>query len=546
MSEISGATAGRLVGDANAATARRLAVTYAWPVLIWSGTVGLLLWQLYRQRWFFHDDAFISLRYVDHLVKYGELTWNLGERVEGYTNFLQILATALLVKLGFGPVDAVRSINAVAAGGLMLSTVGAARRLAPNDPLAVAVGAFLLMSSAPVVLWILGGLEAVMLAAFIAAAIWVILPLFQANDRPTVRSLSAGLLIGLAYLTRPDALIVGGAMMLGLLCFAPGALQHRVRSAGLLGVTAGAMVMPHVIWRLSYYGDLLPNTFYAKVALPLLQRLAIGAHYVAAAALWLPAIPLGIVALVWAMRMQRAGRAMYLMATIILGYLLYVLWAGGDHMPGARLLVPLAAPASLLVVGSLTAFDRTWRSRLAAVSVFAGLAGAITFQPMRMDAAAFVGSLVGKYIAKTWPPGTLVALHTAGSTPFFAPDLKFIDMLGLNDRAIAHRTPIPMRTRWQTIPGHAKGDGAYILRRAPSYIIAGPAEGALVNAPWFLSDAELGESQEFQRCYVAETAEIPYTEEVADQGPEKPRPLLFTYYRRICEPTGNHTPANVP
>lgn len=538
MSETVGAIAERLVGDGKAAPTHRLAVPYAWPILIWSGAIGLLLWQLYRQRWFFHDDAFISLRYVVHLVKYGELTWNLGERVEGYTNFLQILATALLVKLGFGPVDAVHSINAAALGGLILSTICAARRLAPNDPLAVAGGAFLLLSSAPVALWVMGGLEAVMLAAFIAAAIWVILPLFRADDRSTVRSLAAGLLIGLGYLTRPDALIVGGAMMSGLLCFAPGTLRHRIRSASLLGVTAGAIVVPHVIWRLSYYGDLLPNTFYAKVALPLLQRLAIGAHYVAAATFWLPAIPLGIVALVWATRTQRADRAMYLMATIILGYLLYILWAGGDHMPGGRLLVPLAAPASLLVIGILTAFNSEWRNRLAAVSVLAGLTGAITFQPMRMDAAAFVGSLVGKYIAATWPPGALVALHTAGSTPFFAPDLGFIDMLGLNDRAIAHRTPIPMRTRWQTIPGHAKGDGAYILRRAPSYIVAGPAEGALVNAPWFLSDAELAESLDFQRCYVVETADIPYSEEVANQGPEKPRPLVFTYYRRICEPTG--------
>ena len=546
MSEIYGTTADRTVGDTDMAGPCRFALQYAWPILVWSGGLSLLVWQFYRQRWFFHDDAFISLRYVDHLVKSGELTWNFGERVEGYTNFLQILATAVLVKVGLGAVVAVRSINALAAGGLLLSTIGAARRLAPSDPLAVAVGAFLVMSSAPVVLWVLGGLEAVMLAAFIAAAIWVILPLFQANDRPSARSVSAGLLIGLAYLTRPDALIVGAAMTLGVLCFTPETLWRRVRSAGLFGGTTGAIVVPHVIWRMSYYGDLLPNTFYAKVALPLLQRLAIGAHYVAAEALWLPAIPLGIAGFVWAIRAQRAGRTMYLMATIILGYILYILWAGGDHMPGARLLVPLAAPASLLVVASLNAFNQIWRSRLAAVSVFAGLTAALTFQPVRMDAAAFVGSLVGKYIAETWAPGTLVALHTAGSTPFFAPDLRFIDMLGLNDRTIAHRTPIPMRARWQTIPGHAKGDGSYVLRRSPSYIIAGPAEGALVDAPWFLSDVELGDSQDFRRCYIAETAEIPYTQEVADQGPEKPRPLVFTYYRRICQPADGNSVTSGP
>jgi hypothetical protein len=192
MVELRAPAADRVVGRADAAWVRRFSSSQLWSVVIWSSAIGLLLWQAYRQRVFFHDDAFISLRYAVHLVKFGELTWNLGEGVEGYTNFLQIVLTALVVKLGVGPVDAVRSINAAAAGGLIISTVYAARRLAPNDPLAVAVGAFLVLGSAPVVIWIFGGLEAVMLAAFVAAAIAVIVPLFQADDRPIVRSLVAG------------------------------------------------------------------------------------------------------------------------------------------------------------------------------------------------------------------------------------------------------------------------------------------------------------------------------------------------------------------
>ncbi|WP_156944554.1 hypothetical protein [Bradyrhizobium sp. Ec3.3] len=515
--------------------ARRLSPRHIWATLIWSGAVGLLLWQIYRQRAFFHDDAFISLRYVVHLVQSGELTWNLGERVEGYTNFLQILATSVLVKLGPGPIDSVRSINAVAAVGLILSTISGARRLAPNDPIAVAVGGFLVMSSAPVALWIFGGLETIMVAAFITIAITLILPVFQANDHPTARSLFAGLVIGLAYLTRPDALIVGGTMLLSLCCFAPGSLWYRLRSAGLFGSATSAILLPHIIWRVSYYGDPLPNTFYAKVALPLFQRLPIAGAYAAVAMFLLPAIPLAIAGLVWAICTRKINSAICSISATISGYFLYVVWAGGDYMPGARLLVPLVAPASLLVVASLSiSTDRKWRTGFATVAIVFGLMGAITFQQRRMDAAAFVGSLVGKYISDAWPPGALVALHTAGSTPFYAPHLRFIDMLGLNDRAIAHRSPVPIRTPWQTVPGHARGDGAYVLRRAPSYIIAGPAQGSSVKTPWFLSDVELGESQEFQHCYIPESAEIPYAEEVARLGPEGPRPLIFTYYRRIC------------
>src|ERR1700720_1888102 len=167
MFEIFTTAADQPISNVNSECARRPSSSYFWAALIWAGAVGLLLWQMHRQRSFFHDDAFISLRYVVHLVEHGELTWNLGERVEGYTNFLQIMATAVLVKLGLNPIDSVRSINAVAVISLMVSTIQAARRLAPNDPIAIAVGGFLVMSSAPVALWVLGGLEAVMVAAFI-------------------------------------------------------------------------------------------------------------------------------------------------------------------------------------------------------------------------------------------------------------------------------------------------------------------------------------------------------------------------------------------
>jgi arabinofuranosyltransferase len=503
--------------------------------IIWCAAAGLLLWQAFQQRSFFHDDAFISLRYVVHLVQSGELTWNLGERVEGYTNFLQILATAIPVKLGLDPVDAVRLVDTVATGGLILSTILAARRLAPDDPIAVAVGGFLVMSAGPVALWMLGGLEGNMLAAFVACAIAVILPVFQADDRPVARSCAAGMLIGLAYLTRPDALVFGAAIFLSLCGLAYGNLSQRLRSAGLFGITVSAFVLPHVLWRLSYYGDLLPNTFYAKVALPLSQRLAIGASYCVANSFLLPVIPLALVGLVWTIRRKKIDPAVGLIVAALSGYFLYVIWAGGDHMPGARLLVPLAAPASLVVVASLVGNDQTWRRGFGAAAIMLGLAGAAGFAQQPMDPAAFVGSMVGEYIESAWPPGALVALHTAGSTPFYAPQFTFIDMLGLNDRVIAHRSPVPMRVPWQRVPGHARGDGAYVLSRQPAYIIAGPAQGGVVDQPWFLSDVELAESAEFRRCYEAERAEIPYAEDVARPAPERPQPVVFTYYRRICQ-----------
>ena len=146
-----------------------------------------------------------------------------------------------------------------------------------------------------------------------------------------------------------------------------------------------------------------------------------------------------------------------------------------------------------------------------------------------MNGAAFIGTTVGSYIETNWPHQSTVALSTAGSTPYYAPDFRFVDMLGLNDRTIAKRSDTPIRTRWQLVPGHGKGDGAYVLARAPQFIILGPAEGTTLERPWFLSDIELAESPDFRRCYKEEHVSIPPPAQATSRAA-----IEFVYYRRVC------------
>src|SRR3954468_9274361 len=49
------------------------------------------------------DDAFISFRYADNLARGNGLVWNLGEYVEGYTNFLWTILIAVGPVLALGP-----------------------------------------------------------------------------------------------------------------------------------------------------------------------------------------------------------------------------------------------------------------------------------------------------------------------------------------------------------------------------------------------------------------------------------------------------------
>jgi hypothetical protein len=92
-----------------------------------------------------------------------------------------------------------------------------------------------------------------------------------------------------------------------------------------------------------------------------------------------------------------------------------------------------------------------------------------------------------------FPEGTLLATNTAGSIPYYS-RLPIVDMMGLNDRAIARRRDLPERWR-----GIEKGDGRYVLSRRPDYIQLGSFRGSAV--PLFLSDIELFAMEDFHRRY---------------------------------------------
>ncbi len=60
------------------------------------------LWRALGAAWL-ADDSFISFRYAEQLVGGHGLVYNLGERVEGYTNLLWTLLVAAALRLGIPP-----------------------------------------------------------------------------------------------------------------------------------------------------------------------------------------------------------------------------------------------------------------------------------------------------------------------------------------------------------------------------------------------------------------------------------------------------------
>ncbi|MEL6181551.1 MAG: hypothetical protein AAFS10_21515, partial [Myxococcota bacterium] len=224
---------------------------------------------------FINDDAFISFRYADNLVQHGELTYNVGERVEGYTNFLWTLIIAGVLALGGDPVVWSKILGVLCSIAtltlLVLFThrgLGALDdRVSERSPLWACLAPMLLAINPAFACWSEGGLETALFTLWITAAL-----LRYTIERSHEDAFPwSGALLALAAMTRPEGVLVWG--LLGLHRLGWQALVERTtlpqRDAWIWGALFVGIYLPYWLWRTWYYGYPLPNTYYAKGDQPL-------------------------------------------------------------------------------------------------------------------------------------------------------------------------------------------------------------------------------------------------------------------------------------
>ena len=79
-------------------------VRKAYISIILTAIIVLILLAHINYLRFVCDDAFISFRYAKNFVEGNGLVYNIGEKVEGYSNFLWTLLLSLFMKIGLDPV----------------------------------------------------------------------------------------------------------------------------------------------------------------------------------------------------------------------------------------------------------------------------------------------------------------------------------------------------------------------------------------------------------------------------------------------------------
>lgn len=413
----------------------------------------------WSQRWV-QDDAYITFRYSDHLVSGLGPVWNPDQPVEGYTNFLWMVLTALGMLLELAPQQASAVLGIACFCGSLVIVYHLARRVIGDYRWAL-IAAVLSGTNYSFLMYATGGLETQLDAML---TLWLLFLTVRALQEGAVSVRNAALtsvLVSLALMTRPDSVLVG-ALAIGVQAYVIRRHERRrFRVSVALLLPALVLTASWLTWKYSYYGNILPNTYYAKLGGHRAETLVRGIVYVA----WLFVSYWWIVAVAAVVAMARKNGvglrdlvrldpAVGLLAAHVVLWLSYIVWTGGDIME-FRLLVPVipVVLVLLLVSAHRAVPDVRMAVALGAILIVGSVTHALAFQMyVRPPGISTIPTLrqVGSDVPQTnWesigralrrglggPPDVTIAVSPAGAIPFFS-KLRTIDMLGLNDAWVA-------------------------------------------------------------------------------------------------------------
>jgi len=287
----------------------------------WAALVGGLIF-LFRYAWVM-DDAFVYFRYVDNLLYLDRgLVWNPGELVEGFSSPAWSLLLILLRPSGINFWVLTCSVGVASLLTSWILLIALNRRLSgPSGPVVNLPLVFLLFAYGPSS-YFTSGLETPLVQVFaVLFALVIVSPGWR----------WAQLLLGLSPLVRPELSI---PFLLALIWV--GVRERRIPGAMLL---SGSIVTGTWMgFRIVYYADLFPNTFYLKNLVDVRQGVlyleeTIGTYWIG---------PLLIVGVVLALILAAASRGStgpseplrwlerLVMVGIGIPVVLYVVRIGGD------------------------------------------------------------------------------------------------------------------------------------------------------------------------------------------------------------------------
>ena len=342
-----------------------------------------------------------------------------------------------------------------------------------------------------------GGLETSLftLLVFAGASSYV-------SYRRTGRHLAvSGILFALAAMTRPDGVIFFAATLFAVIV--SGHRRDGLRPAVRFAAMFLAIFVPYLsaarsLWRISQHRI-------RQVAR--ITQLSRGADCGTPVEYGVLAWILPVLIYLWRSREEW----LWYFAGLIALYLAYIVYVGGDGLAFHRFIAHIAPFIYTIAAVALVDFHRRYIATRTPAWIRTSVAGlgivlvlALTsrttmvpiFAPERVrwfepqSQLSFPGNehdhsyvwfdnyfvdrlaAASRYLQQHAPPGSLVAATPAGAIAYYM-DHPVIDMLGLTDKHIARAQGVYQEGWVGGRAGHEKGDGAYVLSRAPDYILMG-------------------------------------------------------------------------
>lgn len=312
------------------------------------------------------DDAFITLRTVDHFVSGRGLVWNPGERVQAYTHPLWMFVVSAFFAVTREPFYSTVFASLVTVALTLVIFLRGSLRLRGDSRLEPSFGIALscllaLGASRGFVDWSTSGLENPLTHLFIVS--YVVLLYAGASLRTLV------LVAVLAMLNRMDTALLFAPSLAWVLYreLVPGvntgtepgastgaADTRSITRAKLRRIATDLAVasLPLLAWEAFssfYYGALVPNTALAKLnhGIPRLELVQQGFVYLKRSMSYDP-VAFGVIALAFAYAVwRRTAHALALVAGAT-AYCAYVVWVGGDFMCGRFFTAPFVVALVVL------------------------------------------------------------------------------------------------------------------------------------------------------------------------------------------------------
>lgn len=451
------------------------------------------------------DDSFIPYRYAENLIAGNGLVFNPGERVEGYSNFLWVVLLGAFMSFGIPPIIASKVLGAALSIGSVLILFNLSRRLSDRRGIFVLSSVLLVATDIGFIRWSVAGMETQLMAFLFLAALFFFLKETEIDSRLPI----SGILLGLCSLTRPEAPL----LFLAALAFRLWRTGRKWSASDTVWVLAYvAVFVPYLLFRISYYGSVFPNSYYAKTGGGL-KQVIVGLRYanqffsVNGGYLLLPLVSIPFV---------RGRSRLSPLYPFLIAYLFFIVYVGGDHMYDFRFFIPILPIIFILAQEGLSELARLlkrWEGLALGILVFGFFfSNAINdyfrtsvvwwgnargqMQELKIKARSpekvYDRARVGIWLRENVEPDRVVAVEDCGMIPYYS-GLRTIDMFGLMDTHLAHLKGMI----------HQKFDAAYILDRRPDMIVLIQYPPRLDDRPLWQSnvDRRLASSERFRKEY---------------------------------------------